>query len=159
MDYAEMSSELSWLECFVDPTVVSKAINDLEKRKQLPRLSSMRLCAMAIFAALDYDIDFIIDNISRNELLTLRVLADNFYKIYNEKNLDATFGNWLFYRFVLPIDRRNQLPPQAPSATVPTTFSNGQLMSNDPALVRHEKVQRMIMELREHVLKKNVIVF
>ncbi|CAI2293109.1 unnamed protein product [Caenorhabditis sp. 36 PRJEB53466] len=190
MDYAEMSSELSWLECFVDPTVVSKAINDLEKRKQLPRLciqftekgflaekekdkgklaieelmlferkaASMRLCAMAIFAALDYDIDFIIDNISRNELLTLRVLADNFYKIYNEKNLDATFGNWLFYRFVLSIDRRNRLPPPAPSATVPTTFSNGQLMSNDPALVRHEKVQRMIMELREHVLKARAFI-
>ncbi|CAI2293703.1 unnamed protein product [Caenorhabditis sp. 36 PRJEB53466] len=106
----------------------------------------------------NYNNDFIIDNISRNELLTLRELADNFYKIYNEKNLDATFGNWLFYRFVLSIDRRNRLPPPAPSATVPTTFSNEQLMSNDPALVEHEKMQRKIMELREHVLKAHAFI-
>uniref|UniRef100_A0A8R1DPQ2 INTS8 TPR repeats domain-containing protein n=1 Tax=Caenorhabditis japonica TaxID=281687 RepID=A0A8R1DPQ2_CAEJA len=190
MDYPEVSNELSWFECFVDPSVVTQAVSDPEKRKQLPRLciqftekgflaekekdkgklaieelmlferkaASMRLCAMAAFAALDYDIDYIIDNISRNELLTLRVLADNFYKVYNEKNLDATFGNWLFYRFVLSIDRRNRLPPPAPSATVPSTFSNGQLMPSDPALMRYEKVQRMIMELREHVLKARAFI-
>lgn len=97
-------------------------------------------------------------SISRNELLTLRVLADHFYGIYNEKELDATFGNWLFYRFVLSIDRRNQLPPPAPRATIPSTFSNGQLMPTDPAQLRHDKVQRMIKELREHVLKARAFI-
>lgn len=120
--------------------------------------ASMRLCALATFAALDYNIEYIIDNIHRNELQTLRVLADNFYRIYNEKNLDATFGNWLFYRFVLSIDRRNRLAPPAPRATIATTLSNGQLMPTDPALLKHEKTQRTVMELREHVLKARAFI-
>ncbi|CAL2028210.1 unnamed protein product [Caenorhabditis brenneri] len=120
--------------------------------------ASMRLCAMATFAALDYDIEYIIDNIPRNELQTLRVLADNFYRIYNERNLDATFGNWLFYRFVLSIDRRNRLAPPAPRATIATTLSNGQLMPTDPALLKHEKTQRTVMELREHVGKARAFI-
>lgn len=120
--------------------------------------ASMRLCAMATFAALNYDIEFIIDNIPRNDLQTLRVLADNFYRIYNEKNLDATFGNWLFYRFVLSIDRRNRLAPPAPRATIATTLSNGQLMPTDPALLKHEKTQRTVMELREHVMKARAFI-
>uniref|UniRef100_A0A1I7UZS0 Uncharacterized protein n=1 Tax=Caenorhabditis tropicalis TaxID=1561998 RepID=A0A1I7UZS0_9PELO len=120
--------------------------------------ASMRLCAMATFAALDFDIEFIIDNISRNELQTLRVLADNFYLIYNEKNLDATFGNWLFYRFVLSIDRRNRLAPPAPRATIATTLANGQLMPTDPALLKYEKTQRTIVELKEHVGKARAFI-
>ncbi|KAF1771717.1 hypothetical protein GCK72_003544 [Caenorhabditis remanei] len=120
--------------------------------------ASMRLCAMATFAALNYDIDYILDNITRNELQTLRVLADSFYRIYTDKNLDASFGNWLFYRLVLSIDRRNRLTPPQPRATIASTLSNGQLMPTDPALLRHEKTQRTVQELREHVLKARAFV-
>ncbi|CAO4363486.1 unnamed protein product [Caenorhabditis nigoni] len=190
MDNPDTNGELSWFELFVDPTVVSKAILDPEKKKQLPKLcmqftdkgllaerekergklaveelmlferksASMKLCAMATFAALDFDIEFVIDNIHRNELLTLRVLADNFYRIYNEKNLDATFGNWLFYRFVLSIDRRNRLDPPAPRATIATTLSNGQIMPLDPASVKHEKTQRTILELKDHIMKAKAFI-
>lgn len=186
----EAIGELSWFELFVDPTCISKSIQDPEKKKILPKLcmqftdkgflaerekdkgklsvedlllferksASMRLCAMATLASMDYDIEYIIDNIHRNELQTLRVLADNFYRIYNEKNLDATFGNWLFYRFVLSIDRRNRLNPPAPRATIATTLANGQLMPTDPALLKHDKTQRTIGELREHLGKAKAFI-
>ncbi|CAB3407288.1 unnamed protein product [Caenorhabditis bovis] len=120
------------------------------------KAASMRLCAMAAFSALDWDIDYIIDNVSRYELLTLRVLADYTYKIYNEKNLDATFGNWLFYRFVISIDRRSRIPPPAPKATIPTLYN--QMTMNDLSYIRHEKVQKMIAELRTNLPKARAFI-
>ncbi|CAD6184242.1 unnamed protein product [Caenorhabditis auriculariae] len=147
---------------FTERAIVAERDRDAQISKNMPpedvaycerKAASLWLCGLACFATIDWDFEYIIENVSRFELLIIRALIDQTYKMYamNERKLDPVFGNWLFYRWCLSLDRRFKVPQPPPKATIAhQSHINPQ---SDPAFQRSEKVQRMLSEFREHLQK------
>ncbi|KAJ1363782.1 hypothetical protein KIN20_023717 [Parelaphostrongylus tenuis] len=69
------------------------------------------LCAMACFAYIDWDLDYLIDKF--NEILSVRILVENFLALCRSRDssCNVKFADWLCARWTLSVDRRYRIPP------------------------------------------------
>ena len=66
-----------------------------------------------------------------SDFLTVRPIIEQVKKIFNDPDLssDATFGNWIWEKFVIAVAMRSRVPPPVPKPTV-----NNPLLKSSPGL-------------------------
>ncbi|KAL6729086.1 hypothetical protein Aduo_000173 [Ancylostoma duodenale] len=101
------------------------------------------LCAMACFAYVEWDIEYLIDKYS--EILSVRILIENILGLCrsSETPSDVQFAEYLFARWAMAVDRRFRLPPPPAKQTV-----NNPLLVPDLHLTKHENIRKMVVDTR-----------
>ncbi|KJH41325.1 hypothetical protein DICVIV_12700 [Dictyocaulus viviparus] len=102
------------------------------------------LCAMACFAYIEYDVDYLIDKY--NEVLSVRILVENFLGLCRSNETPCVsyqFAEWLYARWTISIDRRYRIPPPPAKQTV-----NNPLLVPDLQLTKHENIRKMVVDMR-----------
>ncbi|VDN22890.1 unnamed protein product [Cylicostephanus goldi] len=101
------------------------------------------LCAMACFAYIEWDIEYLIDKY--NEILSVRILIENLLGLCrsSETPSDAQFAEYLFAKWAMAVDRRYRLPPPPAKQTV-----NNPLLVPDLQLTKHENIRKMVVDTR-----------
>ncbi|KAK6012898.1 hypothetical protein OSTOST_21922 [Ostertagia ostertagi] len=123
--------------------MIAKAFPNEDVQFTQRKAACLLLCAMACFAYVDWDIEYLIDKF--NEILSVRILVENFLGLCrsSENPSDALFAEWLFARWAMSVDRRFRIPPPPAKQTV-----NNPLLVPDLHLTKHENIRKMVVDTR-----------
>ncbi|KAK5967502.1 hypothetical protein GCK32_013491, partial [Trichostrongylus colubriformis] len=123
--------------------MITKAFSDEDVQFTHRKAACLLLCAMACFAYIEWDIEYLIEKF--NEILSVRILVENFLGLCrsSENPLDAMFAEWLFARWAMCVDRRFRIPPPPAKQTV-----NNPLLVPDLHLTKHENIRKMVVDTR-----------
>ncbi|XGW21041.1 hypothetical protein V3C99_004194 [Haemonchus contortus] len=123
--------------------MITKAFPSEDVQFTHRKAACLLLCAIACFAYVEWDIEYLIDKY--NEILSVRILVENFLGLCrtSENPSDVVFAEWLFARWAMSIDRRFRIPPPPAKQTV-----NNPLLVPDLHLTKHENIRKMVVDTR-----------
>ncbi|CAI4224247.1 unnamed protein product [Auanema sp. JU1783] len=116
----------------------------IEDLQFLQRKSAcMWLCALSCLAALEWDFELLVE---KQDILAVKPLMEYIEKLWQNREIttDPIFGEWLYARWILSIDRkyRVSVPPAK-------QIVNNPLQVQDLNLQRQENIRKVVQEARE----------